>query len=147
MRSCVCLRNRPFLAGVGMRSLAFWTHDGPTKSHKVLGNVLVSVCPRLARSEAISQFVCALQERKPHGQSRGASADVRLTLDPGAQAAFGLRYQAYGVSRRRRRGEIELPRHCHCASSWLGVDLTPKSVPNPPERHENHARNHCALRI
>ena len=52
---------------------------------------------------------------EPHGLRRGDSADEPPTLDPGAQAAFGafgLRRQAYGVSRCRERGhraDEELP--------------------------------------
>ena len=83
---------------------------------------------------------------KPHGCRRGDSANGPPTLDPGAQVVSGLQHQAYGVSRRRRRGEREPRRHCPWASSWLGVGLAPKSVSKPPQRYEDHVRNECALR-
>ena len=89
--------------------------------------------------------LAAPRSGKPHGSKEvpRPNLDSRLTPVPRLPLGFDAKHMA---SLGAEREEKEPTRSRLTAPSWLGVGFAPKSVSKPPQRHEDHVRNECALR-
>ena len=98
-------------------------------------------------AQSFANLLAAPRSGKPHGTKKvpPPNLDSRLTPVPRLPWDFDAMHMASldaEGEERESRGGTALG-HPH-GSGWV---LTPNSVPKPPERHEDHARNECALRI